>query len=78
MSCRNNKRWFVINYENSTVYAYLKNGNLGWVSNLPWVRPYLFQTYKDASDIAQATHTSARYYEGKIYKNSKDDNVLCF
>jgi len=76
MACRNKRRWFVIDYLNNKVYGYKKNKSLGWVINIPWVRPYLFKSLKDAQQIADANKSSARIWQGKLYENRRDDNVF--
>jgi hypothetical protein len=78
MACRNKRRWFVINWQTQEVYAYNKKGELGWVINLPWVRPYLFYVQRDAQEVADANKSSARFWQGKIYHNNCNDNKLRF
>ncbi len=76
MSCRNKRRYFVINHQTSMVYGYTKDRELGWIANLPWIKPYLFQTIKAARKIAEENRCSTYYWQGKIYKNSPDNNVM--
>ena len=54
----------------------MKDGQLGMIFNVPWLKPYLFHKVTKAREIARTNGFSVRYWPGKIYRNSVNMNKM--
>ena len=73
---RNVQYYFVTFLNSTTMYGYDTKGNLGHIFNLPWLKPYLFCSQIEAQKIAKKHRGVIRFWKGKTYENSPDNNDL--
>lgn len=73
---RNVQHLYVINPDKTKMYGYSLSGKLGWIHNLPWLRPYLFCSQTEAHEFARKNRAIALFWYGKVYENSPDINDM--
>lgn len=74
MSCRNKRRYYVINENGTMFYGRLSKEEFGMICNVPWNKPYLFSTVKEAREIAGKYAGKVFYWPGFFYLNAVHDN----
>jgi len=72
----NVRHYFVIKPGGTQMYGYSKKGKLGWIYDLPWLRPYLFCSQIEAQTVASKMPGIILEWPGRVYENSPTDNAL--
>lgn len=75
MACNRHVKYYLTNNTQQIMYGYNTEGKLDLIFNLPWMRPFLFSSVKKARQVAVKEGLTVRFWKGKKYPNSSDDNM---